>query len=375
MSVPQDITTEATAVKTHVEIGKATATDIFNVDITNDDLLDYPVDTTKVTWTATDANGNITTGYQNVTVRDTTKPILTVPENITVEATAVRTPVSIGRATATDIFPIMLLNDAPKDYPIGKTTVTWVSRDINGNESQAEQYITVKDTTPPVLKIPADITVPATGSRTKVLIGTATATDIFGANVINDAPADFPVGKTAVTWTATDANGNITKAVQYINVVQKYVIKSYNSNTNTTSNSIEPKIMLENTGDTQLKLSDLKIRYYFTSEGDQYQLYWCDYAQIAGTAGSRNVTSCVRGNFAKLSGTQCDHYLEISFSNSTEVIKPGEKVIVQGRFAKIDWSSYTQTNDYSFNPTARDYTETSKITVYSSGNLIGGIEP
>ncbi|AEY65511.1 HYR domain-containing protein [Clostridium sp. BNL1100] len=375
MSVPQEITTEATAIKTPVEIGKATAYDIFHVDITNDGLLDYPINTTKVTWTATDANGNVTTGYQNVTIIDTTKPKLTVPENITVEATAVRTPVSIGRATATDIFPIMLMNDAPKDYPIGKTIVTWMARDINGNESQAEQYITVKDTTPPVLKIPADITVAATGSRTKVLIGTATATDIFGANVTNDAPADFPVGKTAVTWTATDANGNITKAVQYINVVQKYVIKSFNANTNTTSNAIEPKILLENTGDTQLKLSDLKIRYYFTSEGDKYQLYWCDYAQIAGTAGSRNVTSCVKGSFAKLSGTQCDHYLEISFSNSTEVLKPGEKVVVQGRFAKIDWSSYTQTNDYSFNPTARDYTETSKITVYSSGNLIGGIEP
>ncbi|WP_031342090.1 cellulose binding domain-containing protein, partial [Ruminiclostridium papyrosolvens] len=375
MSVPQEITTEATAVRTPVEIGKATATDIFHVDITNDGLADYPVDTTKVTWTATDGNGNVTTGYQNVTVRDTTKPKLTVPENITVEATAVRTPVSIGRATAVDIFPIMLLNDGPKDYPIGKTIVTWMARDINGNESQAEQYITVKDTTPPVLKIPADITVAATGSRTKVLIGTATATDIFGVNVTSDAPADFPVGKTAVTWTATDANGNITKAVQYINVVQKYVVKSFNATTIATTNSIDPRIMFVNTGDTTLKLSDLKIRYYFTSDGDKSQSYWCDYAEIKGTSGQRNITSCAKGSSALFTGTQCDHYIEITFPGSIETVKPGENVVIQGRFSKADWSNYTQTNDYSFNPTAKDYTETSKITVYSSGNLIGGIEP
>ena len=375
MTVPQEITTEATAIKTPVEIGKATAYDIFHVDITNDGLLDYPINTTKVTWTATDANGNVTTGYQNVTIRDTTKPKLTVPENITVEATAVRTPVSIGRATATDIFPIILMNDAPKDYPIGKTAVTWMARDINGNETQAAQYITIKDTTPPVLKIPADITVPATGSRTKVLIGTATATDIFGANVINDAPVDFPVGKTAVTWTATDANGNVTKAVQYINVVQKFVVKSFNANISATTNSIDPRIMVVNTGDTTLKLSDLKIRYYFTSDGDKSQSFWCDYAEIKSTLGQRNITSCVKGSSALFTGTQCDHYIEITFSSSTETLKPGESVVIQGRFSKEDWSNYTQTNDYSFNPTARDYTETSKITVYSSGSLIGGIEP
>ena len=375
MSVPQEVTTEATAVRTPVEIGKATATDIFHVDITNDGLADYPINTTKVTWTATDANGNVTTGYQNITITDTTKPKLTIPDNITVEATAIRTPVSIGRATAVDIFPVMLLNNAPKDYPLGKTTVEWMARDINGNESQGEQYITVKDTTPPVMKIPADITVVATGSRTKVLIGTATATDIFDANVTNDAPADFPLGKTAVTWTATDANGNVTKAVQNINVVQKYVVKSFNANISATTNSIDPRIMVVNTGDTTLKLSDLKIRYYFTSDSDKSQSFWCDYAEIKGTSGQRNITSCVKGSIALFTGTQCDHYIEITFSGSTETLKPGESVVVQGRFSKEDWSNYTQTNDYSFNPTARDYTETSKITVYSSGNLIGGIEP
>ncbi|MFD1905916.1 hypothetical protein ACFSQ7_20660 [Paenibacillus rhizoplanae] len=64
----------------------------------------YALGTTEVTWTATDANGNVSTGVQKITVVDTTKPVLKLPANKTVEASALKTPVEIGVATATDIF-------------------------------------------------------------------------------------------------------------------------------------------------------------------------------------------------------------------------------------------------------------------------------
>ncbi|HEX2928052.1 MAG TPA: HYR domain-containing protein [Ruminiclostridium sp.] len=376
IKAPADITMEATARLTPVDEGNAEASDIFKVEVRNDAPDSYGIGTKTVTWTATDEHGNTSTDTQEITIQDTTPPKLTIPDDITVEATAVLSPVQIGKATATDIFPVMVIHEVPKDnYPIGQTTVIWTAKDINGNETRGEQKITVKDTTPPVLKIPADITVSAAGARTKVSIGMATATDIFDVKISNDAPVDFPIGRTAVTWTVTDANGNTAKAVQYITVVQKLIIKSYNANTNTTTNSVEPRIMLENAGDSTIKLSDLKIRYYFTSEGDKDQNYWCDYAQITGTAGQRNITAIVKGSIAASSGSQCDHYLEISFPNSSEVLKSGEKLSVQGRFGKTDWSLYTQTNDYSFIPSSKDYIETTKVTVYSSGTLIGGIEP
>ncbi|WP_252891755.1 hypothetical protein [Thermoclostridium stercorarium] len=53
----------------------------------------------------------------------------------------------------------------------------------------------------------------------------------------------------------------------------------------------------------------------------------------------------------------------------------GASIEVQGRFSKIDWTDYTQTNDYSFNPTASSYVDFNKITAYISGNLVYGIEP
>jgi len=47
-----------------------------------------------------------------------------------------------------------------------------------------------------------------------VPVNIGTATDLFAVTITNDAPAAFPVGVTTVTWTATDANGNIATATQ-----------------------------------------------------------------------------------------------------------------------------------------------------------------
>ena len=378
--VPADITAEATALRTPVDIGRAKATDIFKVVITNNALADYPIGDTTVIWTATDENGNVSTKEQIVTIIDTTMPVLVLPKDIIKEATARRTPVDIGNAKATDIFATTLRNNAPADYPIGDTYVVWIAKDENNNVATGRQKITIVDTTPPELTVPADVTVTATGTRTIVAIGQATAKDIFDVTITNNAPADFPVGETLVTWTAKDANGNITTAIQKVTVkaVQSTVaLKAYNSTKSNTSNTIDPRIMLENTSNTTINLSNIKIRYYYTVDGEKGQTYYCDYAQQVTASGSQsNITSSVTGAAQKSAvKTGSDYYLEISFSSNAGSLKPGEKVEIQGRLTKSDWTNYTQSNDYSFNSTATSYTENSKITVYLSGNLIYGLEP
>ncbi|EPR09377.1 OmpL47-type beta-barrel domain-containing protein, partial [Ruminiclostridium papyrosolvens] len=218
LKVPEDITTEATAINTPVDIGIAEATDIFEVDVVNDAPETFPIGTTEVTWTATDENGNVTTDVQKVTIQDTTKPLLLKPDDITTEATAVNTPVSIGEAKATDIFKVEVKNDAPETFPIGTTEVTWTATDENGNVTTDVQKVTIQDTTNPLLLRPDDITTEATAVNTPVSIGEAKATDIFKVEVKNDAPETFPIGLTEVTWTATDANGNVTTAVQKVTI-------------------------------------------------------------------------------------------------------------------------------------------------------------
>lgn len=82
----------------------------------------------------------------------------------------------------------------------------------------------VSDDTPPVLTIPDDKTVFATGEKTEVDIGTATATDDTtptGEIVItNNAPIDgFIMGITEIVWTASDLSGNSVSLTQKINVI------------------------------------------------------------------------------------------------------------------------------------------------------------
>jgi len=219
LTVPADVTAEANAVMSTVSIGSATATDIFAVTVTSDAPATYPLGTTVVTWTATDANGNSTTGTQNVTVQDTTAPVLSIPADVTAEANAVNSTVSIGSATATDIFAVAVTSDAPATYPLGTTVVTWTATDANGNSTTGTQNVTVVDTTAPLLTAPADVSVEATGPLTSVSIGSATATDIFAVTITSDAPASYPLGTTVVTWTATDVNGNSTAGTQNVTVV------------------------------------------------------------------------------------------------------------------------------------------------------------
>jgi len=227
LTAPANLTVEASGPGGQsVNIGSATATDICDpsVVITNDAPATFPLGTTTVTWTATDASGNTATATQTITVQDTISPSITVPANLTVECSSpTGQAVNIGQATATDLTdpnPI-ITNDAPALFNLGTTTVTWTATDTFGNSASAAQLVTVEDTTPPSITVPADAIVEATALNTPlsdVPLGTATATDICDPSVVitNDAPATFPLGDTTVTWTATDASGNSATATQTI---------------------------------------------------------------------------------------------------------------------------------------------------------------
>ena len=227
LTVSADVSVECTAQGGQaVPIGSATATDICDPSptVTNDAPELFILGMTTVTWTATDASGNSSTATQDITVVDTTPPALTVAAGVTVECSAQGgQAVPIGSATATDICDPSptVTNDAPELFLLGMTTVTWTAIDASGNSSTATQDITVVDTTPPTLTLPADVTVECSAQGGQaVSIGTATATDICDPNptVTIDAPATFSLGTTTVTWTAADASGNSSTGTQNVTV-------------------------------------------------------------------------------------------------------------------------------------------------------------
>ncbi|MEK3685842.1 X2-like carbohydrate binding domain-containing protein [Paenibacillus sp. FSL R10-2736] len=146
-------------------------------------------------------------------------------------------------------------------------------------------------------------------------------------------------------------------------------VQMYNSSTAAAANTLSPKIKLMNTGTAAVSLADVKIRYYYTIDGEQTQSFFCDWSQV----GSANVT----GTFVKLPAakTGADYYLELGFTGDAGSLAAGASIDIQLRASKSDWSNYTQTGDYSFNAAGTAYADWANIPAYISGSLVWGNEP
>ncbi len=142
-----------------------------------------------------------------------------------------------------------------------------------------------------------------------------------------------------------------------------------NSNLSEKTNSLMPRFKVTNTGAEAIDLSDVRLRYYFTTDGNQENFFWCDWSQVGN--------SNVKGTFVKMDNPTeaADCYLEISFLEAAGSIMPNTTIDLQCRFAKSDWTNYNQANDYSFNNNGFDYKTWDKITLYYNDSLISGIEP
>ena len=224
VSPPSDIITEATDLSNNVvELGEATAYDIMSIEsITNDAPEFFSVGETTITWTATDSSGNSSTVTQTVTIIDTITPSITAPDSITVEATSADfNVVELGEAIYDDLVDISsITNDAPEFFPVGETTITWTTTDSSGNSSTATQFVTIIDTTAPVLTVPENVAIVAFSLEKEVDIGTALTTDLVDSmpTLTNNAPEIFPLGDTIVTWNVSDEFGNSASYEQVISV-------------------------------------------------------------------------------------------------------------------------------------------------------------
>ena len=220
----EDITLEATSVDANiVNLDSPTVSDIqdFTIYVIAPDV--FPVGETTVTWTAVDTSGNSASATQIVTIVDTTKPGLSIPQDQTVEASSLEgTLVEIGQAEAHDITGISsIVHDAPDAFPLGSTLIAWTTTDNHDNITTAYQRITVVDTTTPTIISPQDILAEAVDPTMNYIgIGELDAADDVGIeSVTNDKPITFPFGSTTVTWTVTDTSGNISQATQVVTLV------------------------------------------------------------------------------------------------------------------------------------------------------------
>jgi hypothetical protein len=174
----------------------------------------FPIGTTIVTCTARDAAGNTSVGTFAVTVLNTA-PVVTVPANMIVEATGPSGSIVTFVATALDtqdgVRPVTCTPASGTTFVLGTTTVTCTATDTGKLTGSASFTVTVRDTTPPVLTLPAPITVNAGAGGTAVVTYTATASDLVGPVTVTCAPPSgtaFTTGTTTVTCVAKDAANN-----------------------------------------------------------------------------------------------------------------------------------------------------------------------
>jgi len=128
----------------------ATATD--NVGVTSSSCSPtsgsvFAVGVTTVNCTASDAAGNIGGASFTVTVNlvDTTPPTVTVPDDITTEATSTAGAVVTFTPSADDNVGVDTLECTPASgstFPLGETTVTCTATDAAGNQASDDFTVT-----------------------------------------------------------------------------------------------------------------------------------------------------------------------------------------------------------------------------------------
>ncbi|RKH89168.1 HYR domain-containing protein [Corallococcus sp. AB045] len=174
----------------------------------------FPLGTTPVTATATDAAGNSATCSIPVTVRDTTPPSLSCPADVTVEATSLRgaTVTYVAASAADPVSDVTVEYSAASGshFDVGGTQVRVVATDGAGNSATCTFTVTVSLPPPPTITCPAPLVVEATragGASVVYLSATPSGRGPLAVTYSQDSGTEFPLGATSVSATVTDGLG------------------------------------------------------------------------------------------------------------------------------------------------------------------------
>ena len=170
------------------------------------------------------SNGCSSTCNSSVLVMDTVPPTITAPPDVTLECPADTSPNGTGTAVAHDgcSSVVVTFNDVVANSCGGSKVITrtWTATDACGNSANAVQKITLRDTTPPTLTVPANVSVAFTSDLSPSTTGLATAQDTCSSATVafSDVVSILGDGSQIITrtWKATDDCGNSSSGVQTI---------------------------------------------------------------------------------------------------------------------------------------------------------------
>ncbi len=184
----------------------------------------FPVGTTSLQYTATDAEGNFRVCNFTVTVIDTSAPAITCPANVAVsnDPGICGAVVNFTTPTGADNCPGATVAQTAglasgATFPVGTTTNSFTVTDASGNSTSCSFTVTVADTSAPSIVCSPDITVSNDAGicGAAVLYAAPTATDNCSVMSINQTDGTglttgsvFPVGVTVQEYTVMDTSGN-----------------------------------------------------------------------------------------------------------------------------------------------------------------------
>ncbi|TDN82410.1 gliding motility-associated-like protein, partial [Salegentibacter sp. 24] len=169
-----------------------------------------------------DGNGGTDTASINITVNDTEGPEIMCPDNINVsvdtevcgaivEFTIPEFSDNSGSATIEQIKGMA----SGSFFPVGSTAITFVATDQAGNSTTCNYNVIVTDDEAPVIEEKNDITVNTDSDSCYAIVDfdIPSVTDNCGIDTMEltnglEPGSEFPVGKTNITYTVKDTNGN-----------------------------------------------------------------------------------------------------------------------------------------------------------------------
>lgn len=206
-----------------------------------------------------------------ITVTETAAPTITCAADQTATASGSSNDASVTlnppTATGTNVQVTGVRSDnlsLSDPYPVGTTTITWTAAECNNppdcddpsaRSASCTQKIIVTSPDAPTISCPSNKTFTSGcngATLTSAQIGTPTAT---GSNIMVEGQRSdsldlyndpYPVGTTAVTWSATDDGGRVVSCIQLITV------NTTGSDTTAPTLTAPPNVTVTTTGCSQI---------------------------------------------------------------------------------------------------------------------------